>query len=420
LGNLLERLATIPRNGRASTLRRVLTAISDATGWQHVTAVRMRDGQVKTVREALAYASEKPPSIRILANRVATLDPARAAFNRTDENIASDPEALTYMDQYGVEGFAISLPKTSGTGLYAEGRIDAAELALAQNALALWSKRRDTTNRRWTTRITLAAVAIALAIFLASPIPTDIGAPAEIEPAQSEIVVLGYEARLISLDARTGDSVAKGDVLARFTSTELVEAEKRATLDQMLETLGAQEALASEDYAEFQLAEQKKSIAVFRADQSRRRLDSLTLRAPQDGRVASIVPERNIGTQLPEGAPVAEIQIGDQMRARLNVSSADAPRIAPGQTGEILVRGALNRSWPITVIDRPVLSENPQTGTAGHTVMVRIDGDASALQKGLTGYARLSGEIQPRIMVWLTPVLEYLRFTAWKYLGSQL
>ena len=289
-----------------------------------------------------------------------------------------------------------------------------------QDAFAVASAARSNqAGRSWRPAF-FGLAALAAAAFLAMPTTLDVSAPAVIEPAESEMVVTPYEARLISLSARVGDRVAKGAPLGQMRSSDLAEAEKRAALDDMLERLAAQEALASGDYAKYQLAEQRAAIAAFRAEQGARRLSDLALAAPGDGRVAWAIPESRIGELIPAGEPMAEIQYGEAVRARLSIPVADGALVSAGMTGSLVVSGLAGASFPVEVLEDPIMSED-RDGRRALSVLAAVEAPADhELLKGLTGFARLDAGTAPRIWAWARPAADYLRFAAWKYLGLHL
>ncbi|MEM7188970.1 MAG: hypothetical protein AAF439_05100 [Pseudomonadota bacterium] len=419
LRDLVEALGKVPKGRSRKAMRRALEAVMSATGWTGAAALAIRGGRVRRVVGTQQFADAKQASLRVFAGQMLTEQRLIQTEQRGDLADRA-PDIDLYLDIHDLPGFAIALPEGDGLGLYVEGDVAETEAESARAALALATGYGQRSAERSLRGPLALAAAAAIAAVLAWPIRFEIGATAVIEPANSRMVVLDYEARLTGLNARVGEDVAKDAELAVFESPTLIEQEKQAALDQMLETLAAQEALAGDDYANYQLAEQRKAIAAFQAEQSRRRLESLRLTAPEDGRVAFILTEKQMGTLMPAGSPVAEIQIGADVRARLRISGLDGPLITPGMTGEVVVRGLVNQSFPITVLEHPALVSD-ETGAQSLSVLASIKAPEDArLLKGLTGYARLHAGTERRIWVWSRPVIEFLRLRLWTYLGLHL
>lgn len=421
---ILRALAATPKAKGARGARIALEAIGRATGWTQVATVRMRRGRAGRVRLVDQFANAKTPSIRIFAEAVAVS--GETAFTTAAAAVAGGPDQTAidvYRDEHGVEHFAIALPEGDGPALYAEGAASCAEIAAARAAYAL-ATGAGPRRAGWSLRPVIAiAAAAAAAVVLSLPTSLDVTAPGRIEPAESEVVVAPYAARLVALEARVGDAVAADAPLARLVSRELAEDETRAAMDGMLEELAAQEALAGDDYAKYQLAQQRSAIAAFRAEQSARRLADLTVRAPAAGSIAFLIPESEVGAMLTAGQPVAEVQYGDALHVRLKVSLGDGPLVKAGMTGEIIVRGVIDQSYRLTVLEDPVALTEAAPGAARTlSVLAAINPEDldGRLYKGLSGFARLDAGEAPRAWVWARPVIDYARFSLWRYLGLRL
>lgn len=416
-------LSRLPKARGRKRARLALTAISDATGWSQLARVDMRGGKARRVAYIDQFEPGKTPSIKIFATSLAASE-ARvfvSSAQTDDKESALDPtEVAAYRETSDVPNFAIALPEGDGPALYAEGEMSAEAMESARAAYALATGEGRKQAARPIRSVIMFAAVVGLLIFLALPTRFEISAPGRLEPAVSEMIVAPYEARLISLSARVGDRVAADAPLAEMSSTELTEAEKRAALDGMLEQLAAQEALASGEYAKYQLAEQRSAIAAFRAEQSARRLEDLTLKAPAAGTVAFIAPDSKVGELLRAGEPVAEVQYGEDMRVRLTIAGADASLVGEGMTGSIVITGLVDDVYPVRVLDDPILIAR-EGAEPSLSVLAEIDApEGHQLLKGLSGFARLEAGEAPRAWIYARPLINYVRFALWRYLGLRL
>lgn len=442
-GRLLAELAALPRARGGRRLRQALDAIGQATGWTGVAAIEMRGAKARRITMLEARPGTRPPSLRIFAERLRAkgetflaaspagpivaeapgppgLAEAQAGFVGPDAGQDHGPDLALYCQEHGLERFAIALPKGDGLGLYVEGGGEQLLIENALHALALRAAPPRRGRRPWLGRAALATLVSAALVFLALPAPFEIGAPAELRPADARVVVVQHEARLVELPVRAGDLVAEGTLLARLVSTALEEAEARATLDQLLEGLAAQEALAAGDYARYQLAEQRREIAALKVEQGRRRLDELTLQAPASGRVADLIPRGQLGALLPAGAVIAEIETGERPQALLQVAASDGPHLRAGMEGRVVVRGLVDRRYTLRLLEDPLVQERDD-GSRTLTVLGEIEAEGSAeLFKGLTGFARIAAGEQPRLLTLIRPLSDYLGLFLWRHLGLRL
>jgi len=421
---LIENLGAIGVRGQKRWLRNALETISQSTGWTSLAAIHISGSKSKRVQFLSDQSSDKAATIKVFTDTLIK-DEQKSLFVHKDkpnehynQSEGGGPEFGVYCTQFDLEGFAIGLPKEDGIGLYAEGNIDSVLLKTAQDALSIKLAK---PKRQWYKFGTIMKIAacLMLLIALAWPVKFQIGAPGELLPANSRIVVIPYEAQLVEILKTVGSSVIQDEVIAKFTSTDLIEGETQATLDQMLETLGEQEALASGDYSRFKLAEQRRLISEFRAFQSKRRVEALDIKSPANGKVAEIIPGNQIGSVMPSGTLIAEVQLDSAIHIRLKLSLNDGPYIKSGMTGTVLVRGIAEREYPISIIEDPVALRQ-ENGQETLSVLAKVEGNTDDLFKGLSGFAQLNVDERPRFIVWMRPVYEYARFVLWKYLGLHL
>ncbi|MEM1163386.1 MAG: hypothetical protein AAGJ28_20845, partial [Pseudomonadota bacterium] len=188
-------LAALPGGTGRRATRSALEAVTDATGWTDAAAIRVRGGRVRSVHGTAKFGDAKDASVRVFAEQMLRADQSlRLEPSRTEPD--RPPDVDLFLEAHGITGFAIAMPEGDGLGLYVEGEAIEKEAEGARAALALAlekSPRQRGATKRWP--FVLACMIMAV-VFLAWPIRFEIGAVAAIEPADSRMVVLDYEARL--------------------------------------------------------------------------------------------------------------------------------------------------------------------------------------------------------------------------------
>lgn len=267
-------------------------------------------------------------------------------------------------------------------------------------------------------RALLWLAVIGLSVFLAFPVPLKISSTGESIAASAVTAALPVGAYLDSTDVRPGDSVTKGDALATFRSPELEQQKAEEELNEMVESINAQDALARGNYAEFQLAEQRGNIATLRLEQISEKIDQLSVVAPVSGRVIDALPIGMRGRFIQPGTSVAEIQDNEKFDLLIEVAGLDAPLITIGQVGQVYFRGLSDEIYAIDVVTKPVLRQDQNSGETYLELRVSItDGDQSKLLVGLSGFAKIETGQEPNIVALTRYAVEYVRLFAWKYLG---
>ena len=414
---LLRSLETLPRKLGTRRLA-ALERLADATGWTGLALVEVRRGKARRVYRLSPTADLRNDSILVFSNRMLQADERVLSVDARE--VGDRPADLElYAEEHRIQGFTIQLPEDEGQGLYVEGIVPEAQVAEAQAALSVAFPRHSESSSGLLQRALYLAAAAALIAFLAWPVRFEVTAPGELRPANSEVVIASEEARLDSVEVVVGDDVVAGQVLATLASESLIETRDEAVLNQLLEGLSAQEALAAGDYARYQLALQRQEIAGLRVARMEERLATLVLTAPGDGRVADLIPRSEIGAQITPGASLAEIQYGNVMRALLSLSAIDAPLVRNGAEGTFVLRGISDRSWPIVVVEDPIASRQ-EDGNTVLLVSAEVTNADADLFKGLTGIARIELGEAARLVVLTRPLVEWIRLTAWEKLGLRL
>jgi putative peptide zinc metalloprotease protein len=222
--------------------------------------------------------------------------------------------------------------------------------------------------------ITLFVLLVLILAFFLLPLPVsrvhETGLVA-IEPGELEAVLLPEPARLTAVEVAPGETVRKGQVLARFHSakleSDLTEARsnreaKRATADQLNRIVNQVRGQVDDDrLRDFEMQAQQAKAEAESADTAARMLDARintlgALRATRDG-VAVTIPRKDEIDKLfdqgyPETPPI--IQVGDPMKLRIKVpvSPQDFQVLKddlPAKGGEldvsILIKGRSDREF---------------------------------------------------------------------------
>lgn len=294
--------------------------------------------------------------------------------------------------------------------------------------------------RVWSTVAVLAAIVILCCTI---PLPTRVPhavfwghgglAMVQIDPTQvSGIVVPERGGFLKELLVEDGQYVNKGDVLAVLDNPDLEIAYKvnmkqqKLCSEQMAEINRANAApgIAAERLtADFISAKTKYDSYRLEERQLKEQLESLTLRAPQTGRVMRLLKKTEVGKMQEKGAPVCEVGNDQALQAITYVAPSDRQLIKKNDTGYLRIHGMGYNYWRATVVDvsskeaedvpqqmsqkaggEVVTQQDPETHrerpqTQQYVVTVRIDdADPRIIQAGVMGRVKLHGE--PRTLFW--------------------
>ncbi|MGH1368543.1 MAG: efflux RND transporter periplasmic adaptor subunit [Maritimibacter sp.] len=218
-----------------------------------------------------------------------------------------------------------------------------------------------------------------------------------LEPGQQVHLSAEVSARLVSVNGRAGDTVAKGDVLAQFdvatlenqlaqqlsqTAATRAQADNARTQFERTEQL-VERGLAAPnqlDSARSTLEQLTASLAAQETavDNARTSIERATVIAPFDGVISqrSIDPGAFVGT----GSPLFTVVDLNQLEVEAAAPVGAAPKLTRGQTVSFSVEGFDARSFT-GVVDR--ISPVAISGSRMLPVFVSLNNDDGALRGGM-------------------------------------
>lgn len=287
-------------------------------------------------------------------------------------------------------------------------------LAAARHRLPVWKENFMAWRMSRTQQVGIAAAGLLL---LFAPFPRHTTSEFQLEPVsrwQVRAQAAGWIERVL---VHSGETVAKGKILAVLRNPEL---------DAHLLQLSAQRSLAENgmlearrrrdrDAADIAYREFERLDAAVR--EARARQGRLLLEAPGDGVVTTLDVEQRVGEFLPEGGQFAELADRREMRARILVRDWELQYItetaAPGNIkAQLNVRaypyetfeGRVEQILPAAAAEEPVsMPKSPER--AGQrlsnyfAVVLEFPNPRGELREGMTGTAKIHGA-RPRPLAW--------------------
>ncbi|EAR53087.1 GAF domain protein [Oceanicola granulosus HTCC2516] len=404
-------------------LRVMLNALTGHRAAATASAIRLRGGRAGRIVHHDRRHSRLDQEIRNLVRRCTAAGVTHAAHpapEGQDSGIGLQCELLA--DRLEVASLEMHLPEGDGIALLLgdpdRRRLDASLPALVQAMTG--PLRGGGKGVRWR-RLVLPVLIAALLLAALVPLPVRLPATGQTIAREAEIVALLSDAFLETVLVAPGDEVAEGDPIARFNAPQLLADLSEAQLQVKVEAVNAQDALAENDYAGFQSAEQRGLIAEARVANLEDQIAALTPTAPVAGRVVQALPRGASGQFYPLGEPVATIQQVPAFDLMLAPSELDAPALEPGQSGEVYFRGLADATFPIRLASAAVPVPGQQEGEVAPMVRAEITGGPQErLITGLTGYARIEAGRAPAGVVALRYAVEWLRLRTWTLFGWRI
>jgi len=222
----------------------------------------------------------------------------------------------------------------------------------------------------------------------------------------------GYVAQSL---VRAGDTVKKGQVLARLDERELKLEQTRLASEREQLMRRHRQAFAALDRASMAMVAAQINQAEAQLSLVEDKLARATLAAPFDGIVVSGDLSQLLGTPVEQGKVLFQIAPLDAYRVILEVDERDIAHVRIGQQGELALSGmpaqpmhfALKQITPVSTA---------QEGRNYFRVEAQLDNASVHLRPGMEGVGKISAGERRLIWIWTHPLVDWLRMWAWKWL----
>lgn len=255
---------------------------------------------------------------------------------------------------------------------------------------------------------------LALIVFVlmaAVPIPSRVKGTMDVRPEVSRAIVPPFAGFLKSFDARPGDVVTEGQIVATLETRELLlsleeQSERYATLSTQRDNAMARGELAEARQYEAQLDEVQAAI-----DLINQRVSLSELRSPIDGTISRGDLEKLVGAPVDASKALFEV-VGPGVRVLIDVDERSASRVRVGQKGWVASRARPGDEVPITV-SRVNQVAQPREGANVFVVEATLDEVPDWMRPGMTGTARLNDGWSTLLWEISRPMVDAFRLWAW-------
>ena len=278
------------------------------------------------------------------------------------------------------------------------------------------ARRRGKTSDVNTNRIVvLSAVAACAAYFLfLYDVGYSISSHCVVEPSQKQVLYATTEGILVWTPFKQGDLVTEGRVVARMENRRL-----RLGLEESLLRKKAYDAQAAQadSQRDFILRDNYARTAheiQVTIDQTRRRIEDLTITAPFTGIITTPSSHSRLGTFIPKGHRVIEIAAVSKAKVTVAVAEKDLRFVAEGAPAHVTLRSYPWRAFsgtvdsisisPFSYLPSAALSSKAGGGVATrrgpaysevpvdttYEVNILLNNDEGLLRIGMAGKAKIS------------------------------
>jgi RND family efflux transporter MFP subunit len=261
----------------------------------------------------------------------------------------------------------------------------------------------------------LGTVALAAFLFFAHG-EYRLSADARIEGAVQRAVTAPFAAYVREASFRAGDTVKKGDVLARLDDRDLRL--ERLRLAAQREQLSNQyrEAMAKMERTQVRVVSAQVEQAQAQLALVEEQLARTELAAPFDGVVISGDLTQALGAPLERGQVLFEVAPLDGYRIVLQVDERAIADVRLGQEGELVLSSMPGVIYPFSVAKITPVSA-AKDGRNLFRVEAALESESRPrLRPGMEGVAKIHVDERRLISIWTRELVDWVRLKAWAWL----
>ncbi len=271
----------------------------------------------------------------------------------------------------------------------------------------------STGNRRARNRRVMLLAALAALAFSLLPGDFRVTARATLEGRVQRAVTAGIEGFLAESNARPGDLVRKGALLARFEDRDLVVEQRNWVARREQLRRRYRDAIARGDRSEASVLDAQSAQARAEIELIEARLDRTRVLAPFDGVIVEGDWSQSLGAPIERGALLFEVAPLDGYRIVLDVDERDIAHVKVGQRGSLGLSAFPGVAFPLEI--RRVM---PVSISGDGRTYFRVEADlehpARALRPGMEGVAKVHVGEHQRLWIWIRPIVDAARLAFWR------
>ncbi len=228
-------------------------------------------------------------------------------------------------------------------------------------------------------------------------------------------IVSPQQGYIAAANARAGDLVQEGDLLATLDDKELLLEHRKwqSQLTQLVKEY--RKALAGADRTEVAILNAKRAQAQAQLNLVEQQLSRTTLAAPFSGLVVKGDLSQALGSPVERGEVLYEVAPTNEYRVVLKVDDRDIGLVAMAQQGQLKLSGIPEKSFNIA-IDRITPVSSSDEGLNYFRVEAVMEAHSDLMRPGMEGITKIEIGRKKLIWIWTRRLVGWFRLFAWNWL----
>ncbi len=268
---------------------------------------------------------------------------------------------------------------------------------------------------RYLVRKLVAVAALAVAVFFTFATGEyRVSADTALQGAVRRVLVAPFNGYVTEADARAGDVVEKGQLLARLDDRDLrIERLKYVSQRAQLQRQ-VQEAMAAYDRAKVKILSAQIDQVNAQLELVESQLARTNIKAPFRGVVASGDLSQMLGGSVQQGEVLFEVAPLNAYRVILQVDEHDIDDIHVGQHGTLVLSSLPDEHLPF-VVSKVTPVATAKDGANRFRVEAALEHVSPRLRPGMEGVGKIDVGERKLISIWTHGLRQWLRLKLWQW-----
>lgn len=259
-----------------------------------------------------------------------------------------------------------------------------------------------------------SVIILLVAIMVLLHVEYRVAAKTVIEGDIQRVAAAPFEGFIGSSHVRAGDTVRKGQILARLDDRDLIVEQARWASERDQYDNKLREAMANHDLTAVQVVGAQLRQAEAQLALVTEKISRASLVAPYDGVVVSGDLSQQIGTPVESGKKLFEIAPLQRYRVILQVDEREIRHVTIGQKGHLVISGIAGAPMPFTVAKVTSVA-TAQDGKNFFRVEAQLQQVSDRLRPGMEGVGKV--EVGERQLWWIVThgFTDWMRLALWRW-----
>ena len=238
---------------------------------------------------------------------------------------------------------------------------------------------------------------------------------ASLEGKIQRVIVAPFDGYIASANARAGETVASGEVIAQLDTQELLLQQQRYAAEKNEYDRQYRQALAAREITQAHIFKSQVSQADAQLRLLQKKIQRSALVSSLDGVIISGDLSRSLGAPVKTGEVLFEVAPLDEYRLIIFVDEKQVADVREGMQGVLTLKALPAEALPFRVHKvAPVFEENA-TGIT-YRVEALLDQNHAALRPGMQGVAKIDIDQRSYLWIYLHELLDVIRLWIWRWM----